>query len=702
MSFVEILIADDHNLVRSGLRSLIETRADWRVCGEAVNGKEAVEKAKELSPDLVLLDVSMPEMNGLDAARLILQERPDCPILIVSQNDHNTMEKEAVRVGAKGFVHKSRISQDLLGAIEKVVGNGFRGNVAAPRQRETRASTEERTPPPAPTGDHALERNRIREILMQAPTAIGSLSGPEHRWDFVNSEMVRVTGRSSAEDFIGKTIRESMPELEGQEFFGLLDTVYGTGIPYIGTEAKVVLNRNASAQSEETYFNFVYQPLRDVEGKVEGILVYSVDVTNQVLAKTEIEKRGRAGNLLAAIVDSSDDAIVSKNLDGTITSWNKSAERLFGYTSAEAVGQHITLIIPRDRWKEEDEFLAKIRRAERVDHFETVRVRKDGSTIDLSLTISPVKDAFGRVIGASKVARDISERKLAQEELRRSQLQFATEAEALRNSEERLRKLSEALDAEVRARTKELEERNFDVLRQSEQLRQLSWRLLRTQDEERRHIARELHDSAGQTLAVLGMNLSTIVKALELRAPDIAKSAHETQELAQQLTQEIRTTSYLLHPPLLDENGLPAALSWYVRGLMERSGLEIALSISEGFGRLPSDMELLVFRLVQECLTNIHRHSGSKSAAIEIGRESSRVFVQVRDHGKGISAEKLAEIQSRGSGVGIRGMQERLRQFQGTMKIESTSEGTATIVTIPVDQESGHPHVPNENFESAV
>jgi PAS domain S-box-containing protein len=259
--------------------------------------------------------------------------------------------------------------------------------------------------------------------------------------------------------------------------------------------------------------------------------------------------------------------------------------------------------------------------------------------------------------------------------------------EVLRQSEDRFRALSERLDSEVRARTRELEERNADVLRQSDQLRELSWQLLRTQDEERRHIARELHDSAGQMLAVLAINLGTLVESAKQKAPEIAESAKESHELVQQLTKEIRTTSYLLHPPLLDENGLPAALSWYIRGLAERSGLEIAFNISQEFGRLPREMELVVFRLVQECLTNIHRHSGSKSAVIQIDREIDRVSVAVRDRGRGISPEKLAEIQSGGSGVGIRGIRERLRQFRGQMRFDSTSAGTTVTVTIPIAPE---------------
>jgi PAS domain S-box-containing protein len=374
--------------------------------------------------------------------------------------------------------------------------------------------------------------------------------------------------------------------------------------------------------------------------------------------------------LLAAIVDSSDDAIISKNLDGVITSWNKSAERLFGYTAAEAVGQHITLIIPLDRRKEEEMILARLRSGQRIDHFETVRQRKDGTHVDLSLTISPVKDWTGRVVGASKVARDVTERKRTER--------------ALRESEEQFRKLSETLEAEVQVRTSELEQRNADVLRQSEQLRELSRRLLQAQDEERRHIARELHDSAGQTLAVLGMNLSQLAQAAQKIAPDFASQAENSQELVRQLHQEIRTTSYLLHPPLLDEIGLPAALSWYVDGLQDRSSLDIKLDISEEFERLPRELELVVFRLIQESLTNIHRHSGSKTALISIAREGETICVRVQDEGTGISAERLADIQTRGSGVGIRGMRERIQQFHGAMNIESNGQGTTIIASIPL------------------
>jgi signal transduction histidine kinase len=186
---------------------------------------------------------------------------------------------------------------------------------------------------------------------------------------------------------------------------------------------------------------------------------------------------------------------------------------------------------------------------------------------------------------------------------------------------------------------------------------------------------------------MLGINLAGLVEQANKTAPGLAPSLEKTEDLVQQLTKEIRTTSYLLHPPLLDESGLPAALSWYIRGLAERSGLDISFNISEGFVRLPREMELVVFRLVQECLTNVHRHSGSRSARVRLVRQGDEVSIEVQDRGKGISPERLAEIQSKSTGVGIRGMRERLRQFGGELVIKSSGAGTTVFVTVPVPKQ---------------
>ena len=148
--------------------------------------------------------------------------------------------------------------------------------------------------------------------------------------------------------------------------------------------------------------------------------------------------------------------------------------------------------------------------------------------------------------------------------------------------------------------------------------------------------------------------------------PELAREAKQIEDAVQQLHREIRTASYLLHPPLLDEAGLNSAISWYVEGLLERSGLDVHLDMTREVGRLPRDMELVIFRLVQECLTNIHRHSGSRLASIRITRESEQVTVDIRDQGRGMSPERWPDYVGR-SGVGIQGMRERLLQFEGTV-----------------------------------
>jgi PAS domain S-box-containing protein len=403
-------------------------------------------------------------------------------------------------------------------------------------------------------------------------------------------------------------------------------------------------------------------------------------ITRSILEELPLlrSQADKAIGLLASIVDSSDDAIVSKTLDGVITSWNGGAERLFGYTAKEAVGQPISMIIPLDRRDEETRILARIRDGERIDHFDTIRVRKDGTKLDISLSISPVRDSAGKIIGASKIARDITGRKRIERELY--------------ESEQRFRTLAEALDTQVQFRTQELRRRNAEILQQSDQLRDLSGRLMLAQDQERRRISRDLHDSAGQHLAALGMSLARIEDEAKRDPARLSKSIKDAQDLIQDLTQEIRTTSYLLHPPMLDESGLSSALRWYIDGLAQRSGLSIELDIPGNLERLAPDVELAIFRLVQECLTNIHRHSGSKTAVIRIARLPDKIYAEVQDHGKGISQERLAEIQSQGVGVGIRGMRERVRQSHGELTVDSNALGTKITAIFPAEEREAKRH----------
>jgi signal transduction histidine kinase len=242
-------------------------------------------------------------------------------------------------------------------------------------------------------------------------------------------------------------------------------------------------------------------------------------------------------------------------------------------------------------------------------------------------------------------------------------------------------------ESQLRLNQAELErrvqERTQDLLNASQELRELSARILQAQDEERRRIARELHDGAGQLLAALGMEASNLAMERDRLSSRAASSLDNIESLVVQMTKDIRTMSHLLYPPLLDDIGLQSALTEYVKGFSERSGIQVSLDLPTAIERLNRDYELSLFRIVQECLTNIHRHSGSKTASIRIVQDDEALVLEVRDEGRGMPAERLPEIQSRGSGVGIRGMRERVLQFSGTMSIESDGSGTRIQVVTP-------------------
>ncbi len=224
-----------------------------------------------------------------------------------------------------------------------------------------------------------------------------------------------------------------------------------------------------------------------------------------------------------------------------------------------------------------------------------------------------------------------------------------------------------------------------DLTTQKQQM-DFASRLQNLQDEERRRLARELHDSVGQTLAALSMNIG-VVQAQSHKLDSIgARAVSENAQLVDQVSREIRTISHLLHPPLLDVAGLASALRWYADGFAERSNIKVDVQIATDFGRLPDELEITLFRIVQECLTNIHRHSGSATAAIRLRQEGNSVIVEVQDSGKGIPLEKQHELIEAGrGGVGFAGMRERLRHLGGTLEIQSNESGTTVTAILETE-----------------
>lgn len=240
-------------------------------------------------------------------------------------------------------------------------------------------------------------------------------------------------------------------------------------------------------------------------------------------------------------------------------------------------------------------------------------------------------------------------------------------------------------------RNAELTEKNLHIEKQAaavelsnQRLRELSVRLLHEQDEERRRIARELHDSVGQYLGGLSMIVGGLRRSANDLPTAVLEKFQQVEEMIRACTSEVRTISHLLHPPLLEELGLASAARWYVEGFAERSGIQVQMQIPENLSRLGNEVELVLFRVLQESLTNVHRHSGSKVAVVRIGSDSQQVWLEVADQGKGLPSGNQNALRP---GVGIGGMRERVRELAGVLELSSEGQGTLVKAVIPLREE---------------
>jgi PAS domain S-box-containing protein len=374
----------------------------------------------------------------------------------------------------------------------------------------------------------------------------------------------------------------------------------------------------------------------------------AAEVERALRAEAEIER-----SRLQAAFANAYAVMVFMDPDGTIIDVNRAALEASGFTREQFVGRKFWEISRPGLPSGDDAAKASLARAVSGESVrEEVRYRTADGRIRVSdRTLAPVRDSTGKVHMLVATALDVTEAKQRREDLEKM----------------------------VKHRTAELEQTEAS-------LRAVTGRVLRAQDEERRRIARELHDSAGQILAALNMNLIPLEPRLAEVDLELSKSVTDSIFLVSELSRQLRTMSHLLHPPLLDEAGLQSALAWYVDGFAERSKIKVEFDFDRAIDRLHRPMETAIFRLVQECLTNVHRHSGSSWATVSIRRHSGgeSVRVEVRDKGKGIPARAMDVAGPAKPGIGIQGMRERVRQLGGKFEIRSDGTGTSVIADFPI------------------
>jgi PAS domain S-box-containing protein len=483
------------------------------------------------------------------------------------------------------------------------------------------------------------------------------------------------------------------------------------------------------------------------------VLAMVEDITAK---KTAEEARFRH----TALVASSEDAIICKNLDAVITSWNAGAEHIFGYTEAEAAGQPITILIPPDLRHEENQILETLRAGGRIERHETIRVTKTGRKVDVSLSISPIRDSFGELVGFSQIAHDITERKRVEQVLRETNQALEKQTKALEVEEELLRifvtnvpagvamldrdmrylQVSErwcsdysvdssqvlgrshyevfpdlpdrwkeahrrALEGETLRADEDRWDRESgsiwvrwevrpwrradgstggilifaeDITRRKhmqEALSSLSRKLIESQEQERARIGRELHDDINQRLAMLAVGL----EQLQRNPLEVARRLQELREEAIAISGDVQALSHELHASKLEYLGVVSGMRSWCKEFSERQNMEIDFR-SNVYSVLPFDVGLSLFRVLQEALHNVIKHSGVRRAEVQVLERSNEFHLIVKDAGSGFDAEET----KRGSGLGLASMKERVQLLNGHLSIESKPmSGTRIRVRVP-------------------
>jgi PAS domain S-box-containing protein len=468
------------------------------------------------------------------------------------------------------------------------------------RVRQARRSRAQKQQAAAALSDSA---ERLRAILR---TAVEGIITIDHRGliESVNPAAEKIFGYPAAE-MVGRNVSLLMPQPHHAAHDGYLANYLQTG------EAKIIgIGREVAGRRKDG--STFPMDLAVSEVRLKDRILFTGFIRD-ITARKEAEKALRH---YAALVESSDDAIVGKTLEGYVTSWNRGAEAIFGHASAEMVGRHISILFPDDRLGEEAAILEKIRRGESVDHFETIRRRKDGRLIDVSVTISPIRDAQGNIMGASKLARDITGRK------------------------------------------------------------QLEREILEVSDREQRRIGHDLHDGLCQHLAGIEMMSQVLEKKLAKKSTDGARRAGDIARHVREAITQTRGLARGLSPVTLESEGLASALHEHSVNVEKIFGVRCRLDYDSQVPVPSHAMATHLFRLAQEAISNAIKHGKATEISIHLKADPGWIYLGVSDNGRGFPVDKPPSAR----GMGLRIMNFRAGMIGGTLTIERNAKGGMIVM----------------------